>query len=77
MEPYLHSPYFLILYRRKFSHLHNTDIFYTEFCSVESERVVFSDEAESCIVGSVSFGTTSATSEVVLWTRQYLDRFHC
>jgi len=67
----------LILYRLKTLHLHNTEIFYTEFYSVESERVVCCDEAESCIVGSICFGNTSATSEVVLWARQYLDRFHC
>jgi len=66
VEPYLRSLFFLILYRRKTSHLHNPEIFFTEFCSVESERVVFSDEAESCIVVSLSYGTTSATSDVVL-----------
>jgi hypothetical protein len=37
----LHSPYFLILYRRKTLPLHNTEIFYTEFYSVESERVLY------------------------------------
>jgi len=61
----LHSPFFLILYRRKTLHLHNTGIFYTEFYSVESKRVVFSDEAGSLIFGSISFGTTSATSDVL------------
>jgi len=66
VEPCLQTPFFFILYRRKTLHLHNTGIFYTEFYSAESERVVFSDETESCIVGSISFGTTSASSEVVL-----------
>jgi hypothetical protein len=69
--------YFLILYRRTTLHLHDIKIFYREFNSAESERVVISDEAESCIVGIISLGTTSTTSEVVLWNRQYLDRFHC
>jgi hypothetical protein len=41
-------------------------MFYTEFYIAEGERVAFSDEAESCIVGRVSFGTISATSEIVL-----------
>jgi predicted nucleic-acid-binding Zn-ribbon protein len=40
-------------------HLHNTEIFYTEFYSAESERVAFPDETEKCIFGSISFGTTS------------------
>jgi len=61
VDPYLHSPFFLIFYIRKSLHLHSTERFYTELYSAESERVVFSDEAESCIVGSISFGTTSAT----------------
>ena len=46
--------------------LHNTKIFYTEFCGAGRERVVFSDEAESCIVGSRVSGKTSPTSEVLL-----------
>ena len=65
MVPYLHCPYFLILYKRKNLHLHNTEIFYSEFYSAGNERVVFSDEAKSCIVGSVSFGIISATSDVL------------
>jgi len=30
------------------------------------EKVVFSDEAESCIVGSIASGVTSCTREVLL-----------
>jgi len=30
------------------------------------ERVVFSDEAECCIVGSIATGVTSPTREVLL-----------
>ena len=66
MEPYLHSPQFLILYRWKTLHLQNNKIFHTEFHGAERERVVLSDEAESCIVVSLSFGITSPTSEVLL-----------
>jgi len=46
--------------------LHNNKIFFTEFYSTEIERVVFSDEAENCIVGSIASGKTSPTSEVLL-----------
>jgi hypothetical protein len=62
----LQSPYFFIFYRRVTLHLHNNNVFYTEVFSMERERVVFSDEAESCIVGSLSFGITSPTSDVLL-----------
>ena len=65
MDPYLHSPYLLMLYSRKTLHLQNKNIFHTEFHSVGRERVVFSDEAESCIVGSRVSGITSPTSEAL------------
>lgn len=72
MEPCLHFPYILVLYTKKTLHLHNTEIFYSEFYSVRRERVVFSDEAERWTVGSIASGITSPTSEVLLWTRQYV-----
>jgi len=65
VEPFLPSPYLLVLYRRKTLYLHNTEIFYTKFYSTGRERAVFSDEAGSCIVGSKASGITSATSEVL------------
>jgi len=60
------SVFFFILCRRKISHLHNTGIFYSAFYSGEKEKVVFSDKAESCIVGIIASGITSPTSEVLL-----------
>ena len=54
MEPYLHCPYLLKLYSRKYLRLHNTWIFHTEFYSAGWERVVFSDKADSCVVGSIA-----------------------
>jgi hypothetical protein len=54
------------LYRRKTLHSHNTELFCMEVCSVEREKVVFSGEAESLIFGSIPFGITSPTSEVLL-----------
>ena len=65
MNPYLHFPY-LLMYSRKMLHLHNSEIFRTEFRSLERERVVFSDEAESCIVGSRISGTNSPIDKVLL-----------
>jgi len=66
VDLYLHAPYLLMLYRWKTSHLHNTEIFHTEFRSAGRERAVFSDEAESCVVGSRASGITSSTNEVLL-----------
>jgi hypothetical protein len=57
-----------MFYTGKTLHLQNTEIFFIEFCNVGRERdvLVFSDEAESCVVGGIAYGITSPTSEVLL-----------
>jgi len=60
------------MYTRKNLVLQNTVLFYTEFYSARRERVVFRDEAGSCIVGHIASCTTSPTREVQVWTRQYV-----
>jgi len=62
--PPLYIPFDFVL--KETLHLHNTGIFHTEFHSAERERVVFSDEAESCTVGSRASDFTSPTREVLL-----------
>jgi len=52
------------MYTRKNLVLQNTVLFYTEFYSARRERVVFRDEAGSCIVGHIASCTTSPTREV-------------
>jgi len=55
-----------MLYPKKTLHFHNNNIFYTEFHSAWRDSIVFSDEAESFIVGSRVFGITYRNSEVLL-----------
>jgi hypothetical protein len=55
-----------MLYTRENVQLQNPEILHTELYGAGWNKVVFSVEAGSCIVGSIDSGITSPTSGVLL-----------